>query len=415
MLLHKSRFPNPKGTTRIYFCSHPDDFDQHFAFISDALLSACNCSVFYPSDQTEFSDDWSLLISQTQLIVVPVSRRFLDAQGSAMHTFCALAMQQYVPFVPIMLESGLEEEFARKWGASCSLHLYDPLVKNNILSELQRMLSPILVTPKENGSWIFLSHSSADIATIRKIRNQFEANGKNPLAFHLKCLQTDTEAGCRELEDLIKREIDARDWFVFCESEAANNSQYVQMEKDYVIQAGKKKIWTLDLSLSTDEQLKMVDRICSQVNIFLSYRKKDRRIAAAMQQALSEKDFDVWYDDFLIPGQAFSEEIADSIFHCDYFIALISEGYEESYCGMIELPRAIQRNKEIIPIIIGDASIPTLLRDHQCYRIPSLPKSDDIYIIAEYIEAQLRCNMGGPINQSDAFETVAQIRKRIFY
>ena len=65
---------------------------------------------------------------------------------------------------------------------------------------------------------------------------------QNPLAFHLKCLKTDTVEGRQELEGLIKREIDSRDWFVFCESDAAKKSQYVNMEKEYIIKSGKKKI-----------------------------------------------------------------------------------------------------------------------------------------------------------------------------
>ena len=59
----------------------------------------------------------------------------------------------------------------------------------------------------DKGCWIFISHSSADIKKIRIIRNEFEKYGQNPLAFHLKCLSTDTDAGCIELENLIKREI----------------------------------------------------------------------------------------------------------------------------------------------------------------------------------------------------------------
>lgn len=68
------------------------------------------------------------------------------------------------------------------------------------------------------GCWIFLSHSSYDIEKVRIVRNEFERLGHNPLAFQLKCLSTDTEEGRYELDSLIKREIDARGWFVFCES-----------------------------------------------------------------------------------------------------------------------------------------------------------------------------------------------------
>lgn len=38
------------------------------------------------------------------------------------------------------------------------------------------------------GCWIFLSHASKDIDSVRRVRNEFEKYGQNPLAFHLRCL-----------------------------------------------------------------------------------------------------------------------------------------------------------------------------------------------------------------------------------
>lgn len=38
------------------------------------------------------------------------------------------------------------------------------------------------------GCWIFLSHASKDIDLVRRVRNEFEKYGQNPLAFHLRCL-----------------------------------------------------------------------------------------------------------------------------------------------------------------------------------------------------------------------------------
>ena len=98
------------------------------------------------------------------------------------------------------------------------------------------------------GSWIFLSHSSHDIEKVRIIRNEFERLGHNPLAFHLKCLTDKTKDGKKELFDLIKREIEARDWFVFCESPEAKKSPNVALEHSYILNSGKDKIWSIDMT-----------------------------------------------------------------------------------------------------------------------------------------------------------------------
>ena len=89
---------------------------------------------------------------------------------------------------------------------------------------------------KKGGCWIFLSHSSEDIEKVRIIRNEFELYTHNPLAFHLRCLSDETPEKKRELDELIRREIDCREWFVFCESAASARSDYVKMEKDYIHQ-----------------------------------------------------------------------------------------------------------------------------------------------------------------------------------
>ena len=101
---------------------------------------------------------------------------------------------------------------------------------------------------KKGGCWIFLSYHGQDIQKVRKIRNEFERLGHNPLAFHLKCLRTDTEDGRRELDSLIKREIDAREWFVFCENSTADPSEWVEMERAYIINSGKEMIWGIDMT-----------------------------------------------------------------------------------------------------------------------------------------------------------------------
>lgn len=47
---------------------------------------------------------------------------------------------------------------------------------------------------------------------------------QNPLAFHLRCL--DEEYPQKE-EELCYREIDAREWFVYCKSSMSENSDNV--------------------------------------------------------------------------------------------------------------------------------------------------------------------------------------------
>lgn len=81
--------------------------------------------------------------------------------------------------------------------------------------------------------YIFVSHSSQDWNKVRLIRNFLEEQSFYPLLFHLKCLETGGE-DLVLLKDLIHREILARRRFLYCNSENAVKSEYVQWEIDQV-------------------------------------------------------------------------------------------------------------------------------------------------------------------------------------
>lgn len=409
---------NPQSKTRIYFCCHPKDFEPYFDIISNAVLSEIDCAIWYCDNLARdkyFFDD----LSSMKLFVVPVTPNLIKVPNEIIDSEISFAKEHKIPILPIVTEKGLEDDFCHKWGSFCSIELKDTLTSSREFQEnLKSLLSSYLIVKEHEGSWIFLSHSSRDIEKVRIIRNEFEKHKQNPLAFHLKCLRTDTQEGCKELEDLIKREIDARDWFVFCESEAAKKSTYVNMEKEYVLNRGKKKIYSIDMSLPIDEILKKVDEICVGVKLFISYQNESKHFVKILASELSNYDFDVWYDERLISGESFNDTIANEIRQTSaygFFIAIISEGYEQSYCCQIELPFAIMNNTKVIPILIGDVPIPALLKQHKCYRLPKLPKAEDIRLIAELIEAETRRQIKGPICQADAYNAISRINEKLNY
>ena len=126
---------------------------------------------------------------------------------------------------------------------------------------------------KTDGGYIFVSHSHNDIKKVRIIRNRLENYGFEPLCFYLKCLDDDSE-----IEDLIKREIDAREWFLFINSENSRKSKWVNKEREYIELTNCKKIITVDLDDDTEIE-KMIDKLCHNLRIFISYSTKDYTIA----------------------------------------------------------------------------------------------------------------------------------------
>ena len=89
-------------------------------------------------------------------------------------------------------------------------------------------------------------------------------------------------------------------------------------------------------------------------NFFLSYRKKDRKYAQKLMNDIhSNKElrkYGIWYDEFLIPGEDYSETIEQNIKECDLFIICVTPHILEdnNYVLNIEYPLALKYNKKVV-------------------------------------------------------------------
>lgn len=137
----------------------------------------------------------------------------------------------------------------------------------------------------KDGGWTFISHSHKDIDKVRIIRNELENRGFEPLIFYLKCLNDDDE-----IEELIKREIEERTWFIYVESENSKNSKWVQTEREYIKTLVGKKVFTIDISKDINEQLHKIAQITKQMKVFIAYSTKDILIYSEIKTKLLEKD-----------------------------------------------------------------------------------------------------------------------------
>lgn len=267
---------------------------------------------------------------------------------------------------------------------------------------------------KQGGCWIFLSHSSQDIEKVRIIRNEFELHTHNPLAFHLRCLSDETPEKKKELDDLIKREIDCREWFVFCESPAAARSDYVNMEKEYIREQKKANVWTIDLSLSIEKIRMCVRAICGQLNVFISFASRDgTAIYQPLSQALIKKDYDVWDSSCLSHTDRLSN-IFPIASEYGYAVILITEAYSKSPFCLKELEELYSTNKIILPFCTPGAQIPLLLRTGTCYRLPPCPTGNEIQLIVDLIDALVEFKLGGIVHSKvELSETIEALTYKL--
>ena len=97
---------------------------------------------------------------------------------------------------------------------------------------------------------------------------------------------------------------------------------------------------------------------------FLSYRQKDRKYAQELMRLIHKNilcwDIAVWYDEFLVPGEDFSQLIQDALEKSKLFTMVITPNMleDENYVMTTEYPMACNAGKPILPLEI----IPTDLQ-----------------------------------------------------
>ncbi len=242
---------------------------------------------------------------------------------------------------------------------------------------------------KSKGGYIFLSHSHDDIVKVREIRNTLENDGFEPLCFYLKCLD-DGNSG-DEVKDLIVREIDAREWFLFINSENSRKSKWVAFEREHISKTDCKKIITVDINdMKTVE--KAIQKIKHNLRIFISYSHKDENIAKRIKNNLVKKDYLVWTDEDMCVGESWLEQASSAIIEASKdgcVIALLTSSSLELPHVKYEILFSVQNGGNVIPVIIGnvkiDGELGLMLGNIQHYRLSEDPTEDEIDEMIERI------------------------------
>lgn len=182
---YKTRGNNsPKGKPRVYFCCHPKDFEKHFETISNEILTKQNCAIWYVDEDFVRNEDFFADLKQMQLFVMPVTTNLLCTENEAIDIEFKFAIENHIPVLPLMQESGLEELFNKKCG---DLQFLD---KNNtditVISydeKLQKYLESVLISDEladkiraAFDAYVFLSYRKKDRKYAQKLMRLIHKN-----------------------------------------------------------------------------------------------------------------------------------------------------------------------------------------------------------------------------------------------
>ena len=204
---------------------------------------------------------------------------------------------------------------------------------------------------RRQKAWVFVSHSTKDMASVRRVRNEIEGAGGEPLLFFLKCISESDE-----LDDLLKREIVARRYFLLCDSTHAQASKWVQDEVAHVRSLTGKRIETIDLTWAWARQAAVVKTLLKTATLFPVYARPDRRIVEPLLEELERLDFGL-FDAFDREGPVdeLADEITIAIDQSRYLLEFVSRHSLASQWCRLETDYFVERTEQrgnYIPVLL---------------------------------------------------------------
>jgi TIR domain-containing protein len=158
------------------------------------------------------------------------------------------------------------------------------------------------------GAWIFLSHSHKDFDKVKDLRNELERQGHHPLLFFLKCLDDDSE-----IDGLIRREIEARSWFILCDSANSRSSRWVGEERKIIASLSTHTSAMVDLEDPLTTQLSSISGLTKRATVFLSCASFDGQSAKRIEDSLRADDFGVFSPLQIPPSVSWDAEIESAL------------------------------------------------------------------------------------------------------
>ena len=92
--------------------------------------------------------------------------------------------------------------------------------------------------------------------------------------------------------------------------------------------------------------------------IFISYAHKDSELVFPIIEQMQKDGYNVWFDEGIDPGTEWPKTVAERLYHCAFFIALMSDNYLTSTNCIDELDFARNKEKPRVILYLHDIALP---------------------------------------------------------
>ena len=163
---------------RVYFCCHPEDFQNCFDRICSDIFKTHDPAIYYTEDMTEEipEDEKEVVLLRNNLFVIPITYKLLTTENRAMMVDIPYAIENHKTILPIMMEQGIENLYSKPFGSAQFLDaVSDDATEIPYEEKLKKFLEAVLVSDElasrirsAFSAYIFLSYRKKD----RKYANE---------------------------------------------------------------------------------------------------------------------------------------------------------------------------------------------------------------------------------------------------
>ena len=251
---------NVHDKPKVFFVSHPNDFDKYFETIANDILSTNNCAIYYYDNELVSQEsDWKSDLFEINLIVIPITHDFLFEHCLAFDIY-TYAQNESIPVLPIMVEPGLEKIFNSVCGEKQFLDKTDNDPTSIPYSKkLSDYLSVVLIgdelakkVREAFDAYVFLSYRKKDRKHAQKLMKAIHQNefARDIAIWYDEFLQPNENFNDAIREALLKSDLFA----LAVTPNLINEENYVVSEEYPAAVTAKKQILPVEL-VYTDQKL----------------------------------------------------------------------------------------------------------------------------------------------------------------
>ncbi len=330
---------SPNGKARVYYCGHQKDFEKFFDVIADDILAQQNVVIWYTQEQRDDDVPDIIALSQMQLFVVPVTKRFLQESSQCNILELEFAKEQNIPILYIIVEQGIDGIFAERIGELQYISKVDSDPTSiPYMEKLNNYLDAVLVGDKLSAqikdafdAYIFLSYRKKDREAAQELMKLIH---KKDFCRKIAIWYDEFLIPGENFNEAIEKALDRSDLFAMVVTPNLINDENYVMRKEYPMAVDKEKpILPVEMVATDSEKLKSC---YAGIPTILTFDKKEKLhdvLVNALPIALQTDEENLQHTYFV--GLAYLLGI-DVELNKDYGIEMITESANAGLCAAIK-------------------------------------------------------------------------------